>query len=68
MINDAARHQVLYTRMSDWLETHGIMLAGLWTEHSNVSWLIRLLPGVINHVNSTTTFLVVVLIYVIPGG
>ena len=33
----------------------------------NVSWLIRLLPGVTNRVNSTTSFLVVVLIYVILG-
>ena len=67
VISDATRLQGLYTQMSDWLETHGIMLAGLWAEHFNVSWLIRLLPGVTNRVNSTTTFLVVVLIYVILG-
>jgi len=67
VINDATRLQALYTQMSDWLETHGIVLAGLWAEHFNVSWLIRLLPGVTNRVNSTTSFLVVVLIYVILG-
>jgi AI-2 transport protein TqsA len=67
VISDATRLQGLYTQMSDWLETHGIMLAGLWAEHFNVSWLIRLLPGVTNRVNSTTTFLFVVLIYVILG-
>ena len=36
VISDATRLQGLYTQMSDWLETHGIMLAGLWAEHFNV--------------------------------
>src|SRR3954468_22721903 len=67
VITDATRLQALYAQMSDWLETHGIMLAGLWAEHFNVSWLIRLLPGITNRVNGMTTFLVVVLIYVILG-
>jgi AI-2 transport protein TqsA len=67
VLNDAARFQALYGQMSDWLEGHGIILAGLWAEHFNVTWLIRLLPGITNRINGTTTFLVVVLIYVILG-
>ncbi|WP_407520475.1 AI-2E family transporter [Methylobacterium oryzisoli] len=67
VMNDAARLQTLYAQMADWLENHGIILAGLWAEHFNIRWLIRLLPEVTNRINSTATFLFVVLIYVILG-
>ncbi|MFE1599709.1 AI-2E family transporter [Methylobacterium sp. ID0610] len=67
VINDAARIQAIYAQMVDWLETHGIVLAGLWAEHFNMRWLIRVLPEVTNRMSGTATFLFVVLIYVILG-
>ena len=67
IINDAARFQGFYGQMSDWLEGHGIVLAGLWAEHFNVGWLIRLLQEIAGRVNSMLTFLLVVLIYVMLG-
>ena len=53
--------------MADWLEGHGIVVAGLWAEHFNVGWLIRLFQEITSRLSSTLTFTVVVLIYVILG-
>jgi AI-2 transport protein TqsA len=67
IVSDAARFQMLYGQMADWLEGHGIVVAGLWAEHFNVGWLIRLFQEITSRLNSTLTFTVVVLIYVILG-
>jgi hypothetical protein len=34
VINDAARFQVLYDQLTNWLESHGIVLARLWRNTS----------------------------------
>ena len=67
VVNDAARLQALYGQMSDWLESHGIVLAGLWADHFNVGWMVRLLQDITGRVNSTLTFLLIVLTYVMLG-
>jgi hypothetical protein len=67
IVGDAARFQMLYGQMADWLEGHGIVVAGLWAEHFNVAWLIRLFQEITSRLNSTLTFTAVVLIYVILG-
>jgi len=67
IVNDAVRLQAIYAQTADWLEIHGIVLAGLWAEHFDVRWLLRLLPELTNRLNSMATFLFVVLIYIILG-
>jgi AI-2 transport protein TqsA len=65
--NDADRFQAAYEQMSVWLEGHGIAVAGIWAEHVNIGWYIRLAQTVIARLNSTTTFWLVVLVYVSLG-
>ncbi len=67
MIDDAARFQILYGQISTWLDGHGIEVAGLWDEHFNVGWLLRLFQEVTARVNGMLSFSIVVLIYVILG-
>jgi AI-2 transport protein TqsA len=67
LVNDAARFQVLYIQMSDWLEGHGILLAGIWAEHFSVGWLLRWLQDITGRVGNTLTFLIVILTYVMLG-
>jgi AI-2 transport protein TqsA len=67
VVSDAARFQMLYGQMTEWLEGHGIVVAVLWAEHFNVGWLIRLFQQITSRLNGTLTFTVVVLIYVILG-
>ncbi|SED89604.1 Predicted PurR-regulated permease PerM [Rhizobiales bacterium GAS188] len=65
--NDAPRFQLLYDQSTSWLEGHGIVVAGLWAEHFNMGWLIRLLQQVTARINSTLSFSFIVLIYVLLG-
>ncbi|MBA2126269.1 AI-2E family transporter [Hyphomicrobium methylovorum] len=67
IVSDAARLQELYTSMAVWLEGHGIALAGLWSEHFSVNRLLRLVQQISSRLNSTTTFMIIVFIYVLLG-
>src|SRR5262245_31711473 len=33
LVSDSARLQLLYAQFSEWLEGHGIVLAGLWADY-----------------------------------
>jgi predicted PurR-regulated permease PerM len=67
MIVDAARYQVLYEGAVAWLDGHGISLAAIWAEHFNVGWLLRAAQQVTGRINTTLTFWLVALIYVVLG-
>jgi AI-2 transport protein TqsA len=67
LIVDAGRFQILYAQVTDWLEGHGIAVAALWAEHFNVGWLVRAMQEVTTRLNTTVTFWLVVLVYVILG-
>ena len=67
IVTDAARFQLLYNQMAEWLEGHGIVIASLWAQHFNVGWLILVFQQITNWVNGTLSFSLVVLIYVILG-
>jgi predicted PurR-regulated permease PerM len=67
IVSDATRFQLLYGQMADCLEGHGIVVAGLWAEHFNVGWLIRMFQQATIRLNSMLSFSLVVLIYVILG-
>ena len=67
IVTDAARFQLLYNQLTDWLEGHGIVVETIWTEHFNVGWILRLFQAITTRVNGALSFSLVVLIYVILG-
>jgi len=67
LIAEAPRLQMLYERLADWLEIHGIVVAGLWAEHFDVRWAIGAMQGLSARLNTTISFWIVVLIYVLLG-
>jgi AI-2 transport protein TqsA len=67
LVADAGRFQLLYEQVTAWLESHGIVVAALWAEHFNVGWLLRTMQGITTRLNTTVTFWLVVLVYVILG-
>jgi AI-2 transport protein TqsA len=67
LIADSARYQALYDGAIAWLEGHGISVAGLWSEHFNVGWLLRWASQVTGRVNTTLSFWLIALVYVILG-
>ncbi len=46
VLADSARFQLLYSQLADWLEGHGIVVAGVWAEHFNVGFFVRIAQGV----------------------
>lgn len=67
VIGNMGRFQALYDRMTSWLEGHGIAVAGLWADHFNVGWFIGIMQKFTGQVNTTLSFWVVVLVYVVLG-
>jgi AI-2 transport protein TqsA len=67
VLGNLDRFQALYERTTAWLEDQGIAVASLWTDHFNVGWLVGLIQKLTGQVNTTLSFWVVVLVYVILG-
>jgi AI-2 transport protein TqsA len=67
VVADAPRFQFLYGQVAEWLEGHGIVLAGLWAEHFNVGRLIALFQQLTVRLNGMLSFSLVMLIYVLLG-
>lgn len=67
LVAESGRFQTLYDQVTLWLEGHGVVVAGLWSEHFNVRWLIRSLQTISGRINTTVSFWLVVLVYVILG-
>src|SRR5437868_688241 len=67
IIADIGRFQTLYSQLVVWLEGHGIEVAGIWAEHFNVGWIVRVLQGVTARLNTMLSFWIVVVVYVLLG-
>ena len=67
IISDAARLQALYGSIAQWLEGHGVAIAGFWREYFEASRLLRLAQGITSWLNTAISFSVVVLVYVLLG-
>ena len=67
LIADAAYYQTLYDQVVRWLEEQGISIAGLWTEHFNVRWMLRTAQQITGRVNTTMTFWLIAFCYVLLG-
>lgn len=67
LVAETQYFQSLYEQAALWLEGHGIVIAGLWSEHFDVRWFVRTLQGISGRVNTTISFWLVVVVYVILG-
>src|SRR5215831_16399624 len=67
VITNADRYQALYDGAVTWLDAHGVSVAGLWAEHFNVGWLLRVSQLVTGHLNTTLAFWLITLLYVVLG-
>jgi AI-2 transport protein TqsA len=67
LLADAAGYQALYDAAVAWLDGHGVSVAGLWAEHFNVGWLLRAAQYVTGRVNTTLSFWLIALVYVVLG-
>jgi predicted PurR-regulated permease PerM len=67
LIADSSRYQAIYDSLVAWLDGHGVSVAGLWAEHFNVGWMLRSAQQITGRVNTTLSFWLITLVYVILG-
>ncbi len=67
LVTDAGRYQAFYDSVVTWLDGHGVSVAGLWAEHFNVGWLLRATQQAAGRVNTTLSFWLIALVYVVLG-
>jgi len=67
VIADSGRYEAIYDAAVVWLESHDISVAGLWAEHFNVGWMLRWAQAITGRVNTTLSFWLITLVYVILG-
>ena len=67
LIAEAGRFQLLYGQATSWLENHGIVAAGAWSDHFDAAWVLRNVQGLATRLNTTFAFWLVVLVYVMLG-
>ena len=65
IISDLPHYQTLFDRAVTWLDGHGISVAGLWAAHFDVGWLLRVSQMITGRVNTTLTFWLITLLYVV---
>jgi len=67
LASDAARYQALLSDLVAWLDSRGLSVAEIWAEHFNVAWLLRVVQQLGGRANTTLTFWIVTLVYVLLG-
>jgi len=67
IVSDLTRYQAIYDNAVTWLDDHGVPVAGLWAEHFNVGWLLRVSQLVTGRVNTTLAFWLITLLYLVLG-
>ena len=67
VIADAARYQALYDSAVSWLDQRGVSIAHVWADTINMSRLIGLAHRVTSRLNTTLSFWLITLLYVVLG-
>jgi predicted PurR-regulated permease PerM len=66
-IAESGRFQMIYDQAAAWLDSHGIVVNGIWSEHLNARWLLGAIQTLTSRANSTISFWIVVFVYIILG-
>lgn len=67
LVMDAGRYQAIYDSAMAWLDGHGVDIAGLWAQHFNVSLLVQITQYMTSRVNTTLSFWLIALVYLMLG-
>ena len=63
MIVNAAHVQAFYVQLTQWLESHGIFVVGIFLERFDVAWLVRPAQGLASTVRTLIAFAMLVLVF-----
>lgn len=63
LLNNVQRFQALYVQATDWLEGHGIFVAGTLADRFDVIWLLRLFQEIARRLNRLAGFAILVFVF-----
>jgi predicted PurR-regulated permease PerM len=63
MIINAAQVQAFYVQLTQWLESHGIFVVGIFLDRFDVAWLVRPAQGLASTVRTLIAFALLVLVF-----
>lgn len=64
---NAGQFQAIYTDWTNWLEEHGVAIAGPLADRFDVTWLVGLTQNIAGRLNSLAGFAILVFIFVMLG-
>jgi hypothetical protein len=67
LIRNGARFQALYQTGTEWLEGHGLIVAGQLAETFNVSWFVRMIQTMLARLNGLAGFATLVFAFAVLG-
>jgi AI-2 transport protein TqsA len=67
LVADSARYQAIYDAAVAWLDSHGVSIAGVWAENVSVSRMLGWAHQITARVNTTLSFWLIALLYVVLG-
>jgi AI-2 transport protein TqsA len=67
MVVNAAHLQAFYVEVTQWLESHGIFVVGIFLERFDVTWLVRPAQGLASIVQWLVGFSALVLVFLMLG-
>jgi AI-2 transport protein TqsA len=67
LIANAPRFQILYVHATDWLDGHGISIAGPVAEMVNMGWLVRAIQQIGGRLNGFISFLIIAFVFTLLG-
>ncbi|MGZ8416631.1 MAG: AI-2E family transporter, partial [Methyloceanibacter sp.] len=63
LLNNVQRFQAIYVQATDWLEGHGIFVAGTLAERFDVLWLLRMFKEIAWRINRLAGFGILVFVF-----
>lgn len=63
LLQNVQRFQALYVQATDWLEGHGIFVAGVLADRFDVIWLLRLFQEIARRLNRLAGFAILVFVF-----
>lgn len=67
LVGNAARFQTIYQAAADWLEGHGVGLAGTLSDTFNMTWVVRFVQSLAARLNGLAGFATLVFAFAVLG-
>lgn len=67
LVGNAARFQAIYQTAADWLEGHGLGLAGPLSDSFNMTWVVRFVQSLVARLNGLAGFATLVFAFAVLG-